>query len=200
MTSQRTQIPLSDFSKGAVIPKYLIVEMKRPVRSMLALLFLFELLWFSAWLFAAIRLDRWWLGVPILFPVFFRKRMIRAFVPWKEVGLMTLKDEEIIVVLHGRRTAVRWADQRMIRIWTVVTDTAGSNSRLPQYALIVGVQFEKGVEYLVRNEMHLTAEDKLQFMAPPPSFGSLVFQACHTHRIKTVTKKGTRWSDWLGRR
>lgn len=195
--SKRANRSLSDFSKGAVTPKYRIVEMKRPVGHMKWSVLLFELLWFIGWMFLVIRFDNWWFGLPILLPVLFRSRMYRMFIGWNEAGLITLHDDKITVDQRGVSSDILLRDQKMIKLWTVVTDQTGSNAHLPHFAMVVGVQFDRNQEFLVLNEMHLTAPDKLQFMEPPPSFGILMFQACRNHGIMVMTKKGRPWSDWL---
>lgn len=195
--SKRANSALSDFSKGAVTPKYRIVEMKRPVGRMKWIMFLFELLWFICWMFLVIRFDNWWFGLPILLPVLFRSRMYRMFIRWNEIGLITLYDDKATLEIKGSSKEFQLREQRMIKLWTVVTDRTGSSSHLPHFAMVVGIQFDRNQEFLVLNEMHLTAQDKLQFMEPPPSFGILMFQACRNHDIRVLTKKGEPWSHWL---
>lgn len=194
---KRSTRSLSDFSKGAVTPKYRIVEMKRAVGKMKWLVFLFEALWFMAWMFLVIRFDNWLFGLPILVPVLFRRRMYRMFIRWNEVGLITLHDDKVTLDIKGSSREFLLHGQKMIKLWTVVTDRTGSSSHLPQFAMVVGIQFDRDQEFLVLNEMHLTAQDQLQFMEPPPSFGILMFQACRNHDIRVLTKKGKPWSDWL---
>lgn len=198
--SKRSNSSPSDFSKGAVTPKYRIVEMKYPISRMNWIVFLFELLWFIGWMFLVIRLDNWWCGLPILLPVLFRRRMYRMFIGWNEVGLITLHDNKVTLDIKGSSREFLLRDQKMIKLWTVVTDRAESNAHLPHFAMVVGIQLERNQEFLVLNEMHLTAQDKLQFMEPPPSFGILMFQACRNHDIRVLTKKGKPWSDWLDAR
>ncbi len=195
--NKREQHSLSDFSKGAITPKYCIVEMKRSMRYMSWVVFLFELLWFIGWISLVIRFDNWWFGLPILLPVLFRRRMYSMFIGWNEVGLITLHDDKVTLDIRGSSKEFLLRDQKMIQLWTVVTDRTESNAHLPHFAMVVGIKFERNQEFLVLNEMHLTAQDKLQFMEPPPSFGILMFQACRNHGIKVMTKKGKTWSDWL---
>jgi hypothetical protein len=194
---KRLNSSLSDFSKGAVTPKYRIVEMKRSIRYMSWVVILFELIWFIGWMFLVIRFDNWWFGLPILVPVLFRGRMHRMFIRWNEVGLITLHDDKVTLDIKGSSKEFQLRDQRMIKLWNVVTDSTGSSSHLPHFAMVVGIQFDRNQEFLVLNEMHLTAQDKLQFMEPPPSFGTLMFKACRNHDISVLTKKGEPWSDWL---
>jgi len=200
VNDKRTYRALSDFSKGKVIPKYLIVEMTRPVRTMSWILFLLEALWMLGWISLANSLDNWWLALPTVLPILFRDQMYRLLYRWRQVGLITLKDDEMVIDMHDRNRRLRFADQAKIKIWTVITTTTGSSARMPQYAMIVGVQLEPREPLLILNEMYLTPEDRLQFMRPPPSFGTLMFEACRNHGVKTLTKKGEPWADWLDSR
>jgi hypothetical protein len=188
---------VSDFSKGAVIPKYHIVRLTRPIRYTSWIVLLFELLWFISWMFIAIRFDNWWFALPTLLPMLFRGRMFRMFIHWNEIGLITMYDDKITLDTNDTTRNILLRDQKMIKLWAVVTDHAGNNSHLPHFAMVVGVQFDRNEEFIVLNEMYLTAQDKLQFMEPPLSFGTLMFQACRNHGIRVLTKKGEPWSDWL---
>lgn len=189
--------PLSDFSKGTVTPKYQIVEMLRPARTMSFLFFLFEAASFIGWISLSIRLENWWFALPILIPIFFRERIQRMFYRWHRIGLITLTEDRVLIEVNGMHRTINFSDQAKIRVWTVVTAQTESGMHLPQLATIVGIQFDPNEQFLVLNEMYLTAEDELQFMEPPPSFGSLVFQACRNHKIKATTKKDEPWADWL---
>ena len=138
---KRPNSSLSDFSKGAVTPKYRIVEMKRSIRYMSWVVFLFELIWFIGWMFLVIRFDNWWSGLPILLPVLFRSRMYRMFIAWNEVGLITLHDDKVTLDIKGSSKEFQLRDQRMIKLWKVVTDRTGSSSHLPHFAMVVGIQW-----------------------------------------------------------
>jgi hypothetical protein len=193
----RMKSSLSNFSKGSVIPKYNIVQMTWPIKYTSKLVFIFELLWFSGWMFLVIRFDNWWFGLPTLLPVLFRGRMYRMFNRWKVVGQITMHDDRITVSMNGTSTDIPLRGQKMIKLWKVITDRTEGSAHLPQFAMIVGVQFDRNEEFLLLNEMHLTAQDKLQFIEPPPSFGTLMFQACRNHGITVLNKRGEPWSDWL---
>ncbi len=188
---------LSNFSKRSVTPKYPIVEMPRSVRSNFTLFFLFEGTWFISWMSLSIRTDNWWFALPLFIPVFFRERILKLFHRWHRVGLITFTGDQVSIEVNGAIKTINFPDQAKIRLWTVVTAQTGSSRHLPQFATIVGIQFEPTEHLLVSNEMYLTAEDKLQFMEPPPSFGSWIFQACRQYNIKVTTQEDQPWADWL---
>lgn len=194
---------LADFSKGAVIPKYEIVEMTRSPRASSFWFFLFASAGLLLWAYLATKLQPIWLALPLLLMIMFEQRIRRKFYRWRTTGMLTLGDEAMTIKRGDRMERIQWNSLRELRLWTVVPNTSGRNAFYPQFALIAALRIRTthgDEELLVLNQMHLTTEDQVQFMEPPPTLGFLMLQACKQHGIKATTKRGEKWSDWFDAR
>ena len=194
------QISLADFSKGAVTPKYRIVEMTRDPKLMTIYVGIAWCIWILGWMWVTIKLESWWFFLLILLPLVADEWIYRKVYRWREKGTITLGDTALRVDFHDRTSEVHYKSLERIWIWTLVGRPLNRHgSRDPKMAIVVAfrVMIEGVEEELhVVNEMYLTPEDKLHFMRPPPSFGSLIFRLCETNKICANTRKGENWSDW----
>lgn len=192
---------LTEFSRGAVIPKYLIIELVRSPKTTTIWLILLQASWFLLWTSVAIAFDSWWFVLPFALAFFFEGWIYRKAYRWREKGLITLHDHAMQIQHNDQRYQISFRSLRSIGIWTLVgRPLAVRRSRHPGSAIVAALRLvinDTEQEFHVLNEMHLTPEDKLQFMAPPPTFGALILRACELNKITPKTRKGENWSDWL---
>ncbi len=190
---------LADFSKGTVVPKYLVVEMLHSRKTTSLWLALGLAVWFFGWICISFKLQNWWFALPAFAPIVFSDLICRKAFPWRATGMITLKDDTMIIQRDDRTETIAYKELRQIGLWTHVA-TFTSNTRLPQYSMIAAFRVRVGgteLEFHVLNEMYLTAGDELKFMEPPPTFGSLMLRACELNKIRAKTGTGRNWSDWL---
>lgn len=185
--------PFSEFSKGKVIRKYDLLEKVGNHRKRGWLGAIAMSVWIILWFGLALRTSLPWLMVVIFTPLIFGRYLFRMTFPVKTVGLVTFQ--------NGTMTVKRERDQselvidlrrlKSMRIHRSVQRNFGINASIPVEAYGLSIRMDGStMDLIVREEMHLTSEDQMQFMAPPPTMCSTLNMLKDRFRVKLYDPKG----------
>jgi len=162
----------SEFSKGKVIRKYDLLEqvgnhLWRRLTGSIALMG-----WVILCFWLALRTSQPWLMAVIFAPLVIGRCLFRTTFPVRTIGLVTFQDGAMIVKRESDQSdlVIDLKGLKSIQIHRSVQRNFGINSSLPVEAYGMRIrQEERVLDLIVREEMHLTTEDRMQFMTPPPT-------------------------------
>ncbi len=187
--------PFSAFSKGKVICKYQLVEHVGDHKLRGNIAFVMLLVWVVGWL----SLLRSWPGswVPIvvaLFPFVIGNWLFKMAFPYRVIGMVEFKDGRLnIIADDGPPRSMDLRSLRSMRIGLSIAKdfvvSAGSVRVQRAYRLQI-----KGADELIDlhclNALHLTKEDELQFMSPPPNLIATLGTVHDTFKIRFYDLRG----------
>lgn len=185
--------PFSDFSKGKVIRKYDLLEQVGDHQRRRWLGSILLTVWIILWLWLALKTDQPWLMVVIFTPLIIGRFLFQMTYPVKTIGLVTFQDNTMTVKRESDHSEIVIDLRRLksMRIYRSVQRNFGINSSLPVEAYGLTIRMEgSSVDLIIREEMHLTAEDQTQFMAPPPTMCSTLSFLKDRFRVKLFDRKG----------
>jgi len=183
----------SEFSKGKVIRKYDLLEQvgNHLWRRWIGSIALMGWVILCFWL--ALRTSQPWLMAVIFAPLVIGRFLFRTTFPVRTIGLVTFQDGAMIVKRESDQSdlVIDLYSLKSIQIHRSVQRNFGINSSLPVEAYGMRIrQEERVLDLIVREEMHLTTEDRMQFMAPPPTMWSTLSILKDRFRLKLYDRKG----------